>query len=139
MFKQIFKLTVVSVVWKRYKAAIISTLALFIYYWLVEKLHEDYLHYISLQQSDSNIGFSFLLKWFFLASGLGLYLLFNFWRKRPVKSPLPHLDLKHKKKTNKQTPQSADSTADADDPFANIRKREKLRSKADFVIEQEKD
>lgn len=139
MFKQLFKLTVVSVIWKRYKAAIVSTLALFIYYWLVEKLHQDYLQYLSLQQTDTNLGSSFLLKWLMLGLGLGLYLLYNFWRKRPGKTPLPHVDIKQKKKTRKQAPGNEAELDKGNDPFANIRQRKSLRSKADFVIEQKKE
>lgn len=138
MFKQIFKLTVVSVVWKKYKAGILSTLGLFIYYWLVEKLHADYLHYLSLQQSDAALGSSFLLKWLFLIGGLLLYLGFNFLRQRPLKTSIPHVESKASRKprskTQQQTPPS--TAEDAPDPFAHLRDKPTLRSKGDFIIEK---
>ena len=122
MFKQVFRLTFITFVWKKYKRAIVSTALLFAYLWLVGSIHTDYLDYARLED-ESNIGSSFLIKWSALIGGTVIYLVFNFWRRNKPK-PID--------KMAKEVP-------DENDPFAEIRSRKKLRSKAEMIIDPDKD
>ena len=121
MFKQLFKLTFITLVWSRYKPVIVSTFLLFIFFWLTHKVHADFLTYSELQNSDDNIGLSFIIKWLVLIAGIFLYFIYNHLAGKPRKS----------KTKNKRT-----EKADKNDPFAEIRQKDKLRSKADFIVEK---
>lgn len=137
MFKQLFRLTVVTYVWKRYKAIIISTVILFVFFWLVNQLHQDYLSYGNLNENKEYIGLSFVIKWLAFSVGCIVYLLFNSWRKWQKK---PAKDLPQEKLSKADlTERSADDQTSYHDPFDEIRKRNKLRSKADFIIEKHTD
>ncbi len=135
MFKQFFRLTVVAYIWKRYKTIIISTLVLFIFFWVVSQLHADYVSYGDLNHDKQYIGLSFVIKWIAFVAGLVVYFLVNSWAFRSSK------------RNNAKNNASKKSTAkgqrnalvvDQNDPFAEIRKKDKLRSRADMIIEQHK-
>ncbi|MBT8114679.1 MAG: hypothetical protein KJP04_04835 [Arenicella sp.] len=123
MFKQVFRITFITFVWKQYKRAIVSTALLFGYLYLVGSLHEDYLNYAELEQG-ADVGFSFIMKWSALLLGVMVYFVYHFLRRSKSeradgKSPEPTLP------------------GDENDPFAEIRKRKKLRSKAEMIIDKE--
>ena len=86
MFKQIFRLTFATFIWKQYKRIIVSTLLLFAYLWLVGSIHSDFLSYAELQTDQTMAGRSFLLKWAALVSGVVLYLAYNFIRSAKRKA-----------------------------------------------------
>lgn len=121
MFKQVFRLTFITFVWKQYKRVIVSTVLLFAYLWLVGKVHTDFLDYARAEQ-NTDIGLSFLVKWAALAVGTLIYLAYNLVgrKRKPV----------HKKQQVTTVPD------DASDPFAEIRLRKKLRSRAEMLIEE---
>ncbi|NND81100.1 MAG: hypothetical protein HKN50_01595 [Gammaproteobacteria bacterium] len=121
MFKQIFRLTFVTLVWKQYKGAIVSTLLLFAYMYIVNALHEDYLAYANLEQ-QATIGQSFAIKWAALLAGVLIYLVYNFFLRRP-RNKAPRIASK------------GDQTDEANDPFAEIRRRKTLRSRADMIVD----
>ena len=132
MFKNLVHLTLLTLLWKRYKRLIISTLILFVYFWLVGKLHEDYVNYVELNQDQQYLATSFFIKWLALIIGALVYLLINilvFRGRQAADTPV-----------GKPEARSADSgTASKDsDPFAQIRQRRKLRSRADFIIEKKR-
>jgi len=85
MFKQFFRLTVVAYIWKRYKTIIISTLVLFIFFWVVSQLHADYVSYGDLNHDKQYIGLSFVIKWIAFVAGLVVYFLVNSWAFRSSK------------------------------------------------------
>ncbi len=124
IFKQAFRLAFVALIWKQYKAVIISTLLLFIYLFLVSSIHSDFLTHTELQNDASSSGLSFVYKWLAFALGVAVYFLFHFLRGR-----------KASKKTAEPASKnvSATSDSDEDDPFASIRERKELRSRADFL------
>lgn len=128
VFKQIFRVAFVALIWKQYKGLIISSLLLVAYLLLVGSIHQDYLTHSQLQKDTTGSGMSFVYKWLAYAIGIALYFGFHALRRpRAAKE-----DLSEKaKQANK------DAKNDLDDPFAAIRDRDKLRSRADF-IEQEK-
>ena len=128
IFKQVFRIAFVTLIWKQYKAIIVSTLLLFIYLFLVSSVHADFLTHAELQKDASGSGLSFLYKWLAFTIGVAAYFLFHYLRGRP------------KKKSKQASKSSAtinkkeiNATESDDDPFAAIRERQKLRSRADFL------
>ena len=87
MFNNLLRLTFVSYIWKRYRRLIVSTLLLFAYYWLVGKLHGDYILYSELTAKDAtenatpssqaHLGYSFIIKWLALILGGVIYCISN--------------------------------------------------------------
>ena len=140
MFNKLLNVTLVGFLVNRYGAMIVSTLVLFAYFWVVGLIHRDYLDYLELQGGSQGVGLSFVFKWLAFIVGIILYWLFNSYvrkkadRKRNTQSSssLKAAGLRaNKSAVNTQA--SADT--EADDPFAEIRQKEKLRSRADIVIE----
>ena len=125
IFKQAFRIAFIALIWKQYKHIIVSTLLLFAYLFLVSSLHSDYLTHAELQQDASGTGISFIYKWLAFAAGIVGYFLFHWIRGRRTEKN------KAIKKTG-STEVAAPET-DEDDPFAEIRKRKTLRSRADFL------
>ena len=131
MFKQIFRLTFATFVWKQYKRIIVSTLLLFAYLWLVGSIHSDFLSYAELQADQSMAGRSFLLKWVALVCGVALYFTYNFFRRAKRKRS------DNSASSANNVEQDEQSQTDQDDPFANIRKMKKLRTRAEISIDQQ--
>ena len=130
MIKNIIQLTVLGVVWKRYKSVIISTLLLFVYFWLIGMLHDDYLSYTELNQDPAHLGLSYIVKWLAFFIGVMVYLWFHIFfprLKKPRSTPT----------IQKEASKPLNPTET--DPFAEIRQRKKLRSRADFIIDKQKD
>lgn len=129
MLKNLVQLTLVSVVWRRYKNVIVSTLILFVYFWLIGKLHQDFVNYSELNEDHDYLAFSFIIKWCAFILGMLIYLLFNSFFPRS-KRPVQTVSIKDQ--------ETAAEKRTLPDPFAEIRQREKLRSRADFIIEKHK-
>lgn len=131
MFKQIFRLAFVTVIWKQYKGIIVSTLILFTYLWLVGSVHADYMSYAEIQSNDALVGRSFLYKWAALIIGVIIYIIYNFVRGSSSKD-------EEKSATQKKTPSKLiiSGELDADDPFAEIRNKEKLRTRAEILVDK---
>ena len=136
MFKQIFRITFVTFIWKQYKRVIVSTATLFAYLWLVGSIHADYLSYAELQADEVLIGYSFLLKWAALIAGVILYLAYHFIRgaRRRGKSQNP--DASSKTTALKKANSIADGEQQGPDPFAEIRSKRKLRSRAEIMMDK---
>ncbi len=127
VFKQIFRIAFVALIWKQYKSLILSTTLLVAYLFLVGSIHEDYLTHSQLQKDTTSSGLSFIYKWAAYTAGIIFYFGFHALRKtQPTE--------KNTSKTAEQANKAA--KGDPDDPFSAIREKEKLRSRADF-IEQE--
>lgn len=129
MFKQVFRLAFVTVIWKQYKQVIVSTLLLFTFIFLVSNIHADFLTHTEMQKDTTGTGLSFIAKWLAYAVGVGLYFAYHAYRgqgsnKKPNK--------KHKS-TSKQGIVTVAPESSEDDPFAEIRQRKTLRSRADFL------
>ena len=134
--------------WRKYRVAMMATLILFAYFWLVSKLHLDFIAYLELAKTDEHLGWSFVVKWAFLIIGIVSYLLFLFlsnraihsessrtsqseptsiWEKRDTISP-------ESKVSAREDNKSSDDTPRGDDPFRALRTKPSLRSKSDLVI-----
>lgn len=128
-FKQAFRIAFVTLVWRQYKAAIVSTLLLIGYFFLVSNLHSDYLTNAKFLGDNINTGVSFVLKWVAYLVGLAVYVFFHVFRGR-------RLTKGDKKKVMDSELKSMANTDE--DPFSAIRARKKLRSRADFLSEEKK-
>lgn len=127
MFKQVFRLTFVTFIWKHYKRLIVSTVLLFAYLWFVGYAHAEYLQYANQDQSIS-VGQSFFIKWAALILGVGVYLLFHFLAP----------SRKQKKESDKPIEVHEPKPGEPD-PFDAIREKDSLRSRAEIVLEKDKD
>lgn len=134
MFKQAFRFAFVAVIWKQYKAVIVSTLLLFTYLFLISWIHSDYIASAQLENQTTGLGRSFLIKWAAFGGGLGMYFLYHWVRtrlkRRQPKAPksvlMPKVPNEH------STDKIVNDPALAEDPFAHIRVRNKLRGRKDF-------
>ena len=125
IFKQAFRVAFIALVWKQYKAVIVSTLLLLAYLFIVSSIHKDYL--AAVGPDDIN-QVTFVYKW--LAYIIGLIIYFGFhsaYRRFGSK----------KASANEKISQSKELTDTDQDPFAAIRERKTLRSRADFLIGDE--
>ncbi|KJZ10922.1 hypothetical protein TW85_17785 [Marinomonas sp. S3726] len=164
MMNQIFRITFVTFIYKRYKQTILSTALLLLVLWLIEKIHQDFVNYSQLNEDTSFLAVSFGLKWFAFACVTGLYTAWNLFFKRESFKKESLSKAERKKygqllndedeleddliakmraipiskvtaKTTEKEPQNEKDGEDAKpDPFAQIRDKETLKSKADFVL-----
>ncbi len=179
MMNQIFRITFVTFIYKRYKQTILSSALLLLVLWLIEKVHQDFVSYSQLNEDTSYLALSFGLKWLAFICVTGLYTGWNLLiKKEKFKKenlskeelkkygkmlneegvlqddllakmqslPLNKAEEKTKKKaeskTKKASAQQNSEQAHAEevndknqpDPFAQIRDKENLNSKADFVL-----
>jgi hypothetical protein len=168
MMNQIFRITFVTFIYKRYKQTILSTALLLLVLWLIEKIHQDFVNYSQLNEDTSFLAVSFGLKWFAFVCVTGLYTAWNLFFKRESfrkeslskaerkkygqllndddeleddliakmrAIPTSKVTSKVTAKTTEKGPQNEKDGEDAKpDPFAQIRDKETLKSKADFVL-----
>lgn len=124
IFKQAFRVAFVALIWKQYKAAIISTVLLIFYLLLVKNIHSDILLANTQTNTTTNIGWYIAYKW--LAYGVGVIAYFGFHIVRSLRPSKQNLKDKAKLA-------NIDAIDDEGDPFAAIRDRKTLRSRADFL------
>jgi len=134
VFKQVFRIAFVTLIWKQYKAWIVSTILLLISLYLIGQIHADFLHHWELQEDNSQTGQSFIAKWLAYIGCISLYCLYHFFRPKK-KSESSSKQEKVKQKALKT--ELAELPSD-EDPFTAIREREKLRSRSDFILQNKK-
>jgi len=132
VFKQVFRIAFVTLIWKQYKAWIVSTILLLISLYLIGQIHADFLHHWELQEDNSQTGKSFIIKWVAYIGCILLYCLYHFLRPKK-NTPSSKKQDKAKQKALKT---ELESLTDDEDPFSSIRTREKLRSRSDFILER---
>ena len=170
MMNQIFRITFVTFIYKRYKQTILSTALLLLVLWLIEKIHQDFVSYSQLNDDTSYLALSFGLKWFAFACVTGLYCAWNVLFKQekfkkenlskaerkkygqllneedeleddliakmraiPTSKVTSKVTVKADQKESK-TENEKDGEGAKPDPFDQIRDKETLKSKADFVL-----
>ncbi len=133
MLKNLLHLTVLTVLWKRYRKLILSTLLLFLWFWLLGHLHDDYIRYIELNEDKQYLAWSFFIKWSAYIIAVIGYLLYNAGFSLRVNSGRRISASKDEADASRAR---QDRLPDAEDPFAQIRQRDRLRSRADFIIEK---
>ncbi len=127
IFKQAFRVAFVALIWKQYKAAIVSTLLLLTYLFIVSSIHQDYLAAVGPNDIDK---LSFIYKWAAYILGFVAFFIFHIVRGR-IKSSRVN--------TKDKISESRELTHTDQDPFSDIRTRKKLRSRADFLINEKDD
>ena len=130
IFKQIFRIAFIALVWKQYKGIIISSTLLLAYILLVGSIHSEYITVKQLKAETDISGISFIYKWLAYTIGVVTYFAYHFFRAPSS----PKEDLNEKAKQA-----NINAKSDESDPFAAIRKMDKLRSRADFIEQQNKD
>lgn len=123
IFKQAFRWAFIVIVWKQYKANIVSSLLLVAYLFIVSRIHQDYLTAVG---SDNIEQVSFLYKWLAWILGIGIYFLYHLIRGR----------IRPKKQSTKEKIEKSKELIKSDDPFAEIRDRKTLRSRSDFLMDK---
>lgn len=131
MFKQVFRLTFVTFIWKHYKRIILSTVLLFACLWFIGYAHSEYLNFAK-QQENTNVEQSFFFKWAAQIIGVAGYLLFHFLM--PSRKQLKAKDKDKKKPITVEPPLPGEP-----DPFDTIRQKQKLRSRAEMMIDKNSD
>ncbi|BFM22304.1 hypothetical protein [Gilvimarinus japonicus] len=136
MFRFLAKSALATVIWKRYRRPIVSTLALFISYFFIAMVHSDYVSWATTTAQHDNLWASFVVKWLAL---IGITLLYYWFNTRSLAKINNETDAeRHTKPHNKQSRRTAHPPPEAagPDPFADIRSKDKLRSRADVAMEQ---
>jgi len=126
MFKQVFRLTFVTFIWKQYKRIIVSTALLFAYLWFVGFAHSEYLDFAT-REEIKNVGNSFFVKWLALIFGVAVYFIFHFL------APSRNKQKNDKSKDKIKVTPLAEGEPD---PFDQIRNKEKLRTRAEIIIDK---
>lgn len=125
MWNSLLKLSVVSYVWKRYRRTLIGFPLLLLYFWGVGLIHEDFIAYITLDGGKQGVAWSFIVKWLLILAGIVVFILL-------------HLNgvVTSAHSTDNVEPPSVDDVEQ--DAFSRIRKKDKLRSKADVILARKK-
>jgi len=145
MMNQLFRLTFVTFVWKKYKQLIVSILSLILLLWITEQVHQDFISYSQLNDDTTYLALSFIVKWVvFILLCTGFIVINVSFGKSVVakKQPTSFFKdnvIKTKKRSfdKKDQEQKNESTQDIIDPFDAIRKKPHLRSKADVVLDED--
>ena len=157
MFQHVVRWTFFITIWKKYKGQLLTTFAYLLGLLLVSLVHQDYLDYVAVSNEGQGfVSSSFLIKrvTYVSVTGASFWIFSRFSKSAQWK----HEDLGFlkkfsssrkrsavKKDQEQQPLRDAAATNNADnanptqpDPFANIRKKQKLRSEADLIIEKNK-
>lgn len=131
MFRFLAKSALATLVWKRYHRPILATIALFVGYFLVATIHGDYVDYAQTADDTSGLWVSYVIKWLLF---LGLTAAYYFYLTRQWQDTGPRA-------AQTQTPPVRETGRDraeqsAQDPFAVIRTKKKLKSHADIALEK---
>jgi hypothetical protein len=161
---RLLKYFLTFLLWRNYKVLIVSTLLLVLSIILINMGHSDYLVWAQMQEPVPATGMSFIYKYLaYVALLFGFGLINHYANKKAEAEELAQpskaniiLDTfdKIKPRTSSATKKTAEQAkaatkkaakhqahskdGDKPDPFANIRKKKKLRSQADIVIEKKK-
>lgn len=138
MFRFLAKSALAAVIWKRYRRTIVSTLALFISYFLVSLFHGDYVDYAISAGDTHFLWRSYLIKWGVLIGVTVTYYLYN---ARSLRSgrlddlPPPAAGRTRREQVVENPPNNSDEA----DPFAEIRRKKRLKSRGDVAVERHSD
>lgn len=136
MFKFLAKSAVFSLIWNRYRKIILSTIVLFGSYFVISLMHTDYLDYAKLSQSEHNIAVSYGFKWAALLLTSAVYYWTNV-RQPPLSKNNQENTAPSKTSRKPQAASNAPSLKPpSGDPFAEIRKKDKLSSKGDRILKE---
>ncbi|MBF7073284.1 hypothetical protein ISG33_07735 [Glaciecola sp. MH2013] len=155
---KIINIILSGLLWRKYKFFILSLILLIAFIFVVGQVHLDYLRFNDRQETPGNVGLSFAVKWAVWALSIVVFLMANhFFNKHKKhqkeleseqsnsalkkilqwKSSLSSSENSEERKAQKlPNEELGEATESSSDPFAAIRKKDKLRSYADVIIEQ---
>lgn len=144
MIKQFVRLAIVATVWRRYKSGIISVAALLLFWFVVSFFHGEYISYADATGERQFLAISFFIKWGLGSLALSAFVLFHLksFRKSPeskqppqAEAPKPNVQKAKKEPEVRPAPKPGDEDYKAaEDPFAALRDKPKLRSRADVEL-----
>ncbi|WP_045859920.1 hypothetical protein [Teredinibacter purpureus] len=138
MFKFLTKSIVFSVVWRRYKTLIVSTVLLFLMYFVIALIHDDYVEYSLASQTENALGFAYIVKWAAMAIGTFVYYVINFPPAilRKNKSGKRLRDAEEEAVLGAACENFSENPLRDNDPFAGIRQKKQLNSRADACLKE---
>ncbi|WP_416307126.1 hypothetical protein [Neptunicella sp. SCSIO 80796] len=130
MLRPLVKITLVHLLWRNYKPVLLATLFAIIGFVVVSLIHSDYVQYAQDLPGDKDLGLSFIIKWvcYFAIIAGWLAVCFHSGKQK-----------KHIEKIQISAQQVPIYDTPEDDPFNTIRQKDKLRSRADWVVEKHKE
>ncbi len=143
MMNQLFRLTFITFVWKKYKQLIVSTLILILLLWIVEQVQQDFVAYSQLNSDTSYLALSFIVKWAVFTLLCVGFVVVNLsfgkstLQKKPAKSFFNHKNKEAVGSVSPKKDQNDESSPETGDPFDAIRNKSQLRSKADLLLKKE--
>ncbi|MBX2858214.1 MAG: hypothetical protein KTR17_06095 [Cellvibrionaceae bacterium] len=136
MFKFLAKSAVFSLIWTRYRKMIVSTAFLFGSYFIIALMHRDYLSYAKLSQANADIALSYAVKWAALLTVSGIYYWLNIHKNLGKSTAKATVNSGSDKRKPPKQSSGDGSRAIARDPFAEIRRKDKLSSKAEQILKK---
>ena len=134
MFKQIFRMFSVWIIWRWFKNRWRSTLALAVFLALTASIHDEYIEYVELTNEASFLLASYFIKWVGIVVGVSLYVLLSVFRGASMK---PKGLLNQNRKAPDTTVDSSLFMDDEDDGFNFLREKGRLESRAEKLINGE--
>ena len=130
MLKPLVRITFAHLVWRYYKRTIVQSLLTIVAIIVIGLIHSDYLAYAQSQQHNDYVGLSFVVKWV-------VYLLALTWLVLGIRSDYRK---RQKQAELKQVAKAPPVYASPEqDPFHQIRHKDKLKTRADLVIEKHRE
>lgn len=142
MFRFLAKTAIASVIWKRYRRMIVSTLVMFAGFFLISQLHSDFVQYAKEVEEKQLLAWAYLAKWAGFGLVFGGYYFFNFppsWLHRQAGTLQEQKGFggRSLEESSASGSQNTDSTAGSNqttDAFAAIRHKPKLRGRGDLNL-----
>ncbi|WP_020207581.1 hypothetical protein [Gilvimarinus chinensis] len=137
MFRFFAKSAIATLIWKRYHRVILATLALLLGYFLISMIHGDYVDYAQGAQDTKLLWLSYIAKWTGLIVITALYYFYLKLVLAPKEVKAPQANTSRQKHPHKQKQHNGPtpSIEPEHDPFANIRQKEKLKSRGDIALD----
>jgi len=138
MLNQMVKWTVIITMWRKYKRHVVATLVLLIVLFLINLLHQDFISFNQQQQTEY-LALSYGVKWLSFIISLAVYfvVLSKINKAAKFDSTIHQMMSKKSVHSSQAEPTENKTNQTNSDPFANLRQKKKLRSKADMVIESQ--
>jgi len=138
MLQRLFTWTIIAAIWKRYGRALKLLPVILVGVFIISLVHDDYVRYAEVSNDRSLLHWSFLIKWFLILAVVVWYWQFA---KSVISSKKNRAKNNSTFKNESMFGKKSDVDVEVDsapDPFAEIRNKKRLRSKADIVIERER-
>ena len=142
MIFQTLRWTLLIAFWRKYKSNVIYSIIVIITLVALQYLHADYLQYqqLTAEPNEQHIAISFAVKWLLILGLIGSVIWM--WRQADGETAdkgRKFVDKSFGKGVGKKTSVKSQTVDKGQDPFEKIRAKKKLRSKADFIVENKDD